>query len=125
MPWMVKVNPSAFALVSWKLKSVTNDCTLTAVLKKALLASAAPPSVNRKRVPLIPAPPFSVKPEEVKPLPKLGEPPVVWIVYVAVATTLLVNPLAAAMALTVFVALTVIGTVNWAEDVVGVLPSVV
>ena len=34
------------------------------------------------------------------------------IVYVAAATTLLVNPLAVAMALIVLVALTVIGTVN-------------
>ena len=38
-----------------------NDCTFTRVVKKALRASFVPPSVKRKRVPLIVAPPFSVR----------------------------------------------------------------
>ena len=63
------MNPSAAALVSWKLKSLVKDCTLTGVLKNALLASPDPPSVNRRRVPLMAALPFSVRPAEVNPLP--------------------------------------------------------
>src|SRR5204863_8677759 len=97
---------------------------------EALELELKPPPVA---VHVTPAPLVVAAMERVSPTvraARLGETitvvaPEALIVYVAVATTLLVNPLAAAMALTVFVALTVIGTVNWAEDVVGVLPSVV
>src|SRR5437667_5125196 len=72
MFWIANVNPSAFGLVSWKEKSLVNDCTFTRVVKKALRASFVPPSVKRKRVPFSTAPPFSDKPvEEVKPELKL------------------------------------------------------
>ena len=37
--WMVKVNPSAVALVSWKVKLVVNAWMLTGVVQKALPAS--------------------------------------------------------------------------------------
>src|SRR5258708_18945426 len=49
MFWIANVNPSAFGLVSWKEKSLVNDCTFTSVVKKALLASLVPPSVSRSR----------------------------------------------------------------------------
>jgi hypothetical protein len=48
-----------------------------------------------------------------------------WIVYVALATALVVYPGAAAIAVTVVVCVTEIGAVYWADEVVGVLPSVV
>ena len=41
------------------------------------------------------------------------------------ATALLLNPVAAAMALIVVLTATVIAPVYWVDDVVGVLPSVV
>jgi hypothetical protein len=46
-------------------------------------------------------------------------------VYVALATALLLKPLAAAIAFTVCVALTLMGAEYTAEDVVGVVPLVV
>jgi hypothetical protein len=48
-----------------------------------------------------------------------------WIVYVALATALVVYPGAAAIALTVVVCVTVIGPVYGVDEVVGVLPLVV
>ena len=48
-----------------------------------------------------------------------------WIVYVALATALVMYPGAAAIALIVCVVVTVIGPVYAADDVVGVLPLVV
>ena len=48
-----------------------------------------------------------------------------WIVYVALATALVVYPGAAAIALTVCVVVTVIGPLYGVDAVVGVLPSVV
>ena len=48
-----------------------------------------------------------------------------WIVYVPLATALVVYPDATAIALIVCVVATVIGPVYGVEDVVGVLPSVV
>jgi hypothetical protein len=66
----VNVNPSAFGFVSWKTKSLVNDCTLTGGTKNALRPCPAPPSVIRSRVPLIAAPRFSDSPLAVKPLRK-------------------------------------------------------
>ena len=48
-----------------------------------------------------------------------------WIVYVALATALVVYPDATAIALIVCVVVTVIGPVYGVDDVVGVLPFVV
>ena len=48
-----------------------------------------------------------------------------WIVYVALATALVVYPDATAIALIVCVVVTVMGPLYGVEDVVGVLPSVV
>ena len=76
----------------------------------------------RKRELLILAGPFSVSPAEVKPLPKLIGG---WMVYEAVATPLLVNPLATAMALIVVLLLTGMGPTYKVEEAVGVLPLVV
>src|SRR5579863_5877597 len=69
--WIVNVNPSAVALVSWNVKSVMNDRTSTGVSKKALPVSFAPPSVSRRRLPLIAALPLSVRPDDVNPFAKL------------------------------------------------------
>ena len=61
--------PSALGFVSWKLKSVVKLWMLVKVLKKVVLASLPPPSVSRKRVPLMIDFPFNVSPEAVKPEP--------------------------------------------------------
>src|SRR5882762_7091882 len=63
--------PSAFGVVSWNMKSVVKVCTFTGMLNQPLPASLAPPSVKRKRVPLRTALPFSARPLEEKPEPKL------------------------------------------------------
>jgi hypothetical protein len=68
---MTNVNPSPFAFVTWKLKSVMKDCTFTSVLRNPLPASPVPPSVSRNRVPVMTALPFNVRPEDGNPFPKL------------------------------------------------------
>ena len=79
--WIVKVKPSALALVSWKEKLLVKDWMLTGVVKNALPVSlpAVLESVRRRReaAEFQIALPLSCKPEvEVKPDPKLmeGEP---------------------------------------------------
>ena len=51
--WMVKVKPSAVGEVSWNVKSLVKDCTLTGVVQNADAFSwVAVVSVSWRRVPL-------------------------------------------------------------------------
>ena len=120
--------PSASSPVpeSWNRKSVEKVCIPTGESQKALPAWLVPPSVSCSRVSsAFTALPFSVSPAtEANPLLKLivgGAP----IVYFAIATLLLLYPLATPIASTVVVLLIGIAPLYRFEAVVGSVPSVV
>src|ERR1700724_16339 len=126
---MVKVKPSAFGLVSWKLKSLVNVCTLTGAVQKALATSyVAVVSDSWRRVPFSLLCPLNCRPATEKPEPKLtAVPPVdpVLIVITDCAVALVLKPVSVAIACTVLVALTTKGAVYCVEAVVGGVPLVV
>src|SRR5580704_10309424 len=128
---MVKVKPSAFGLVSWKLKSLVNVCTLTGVVQKALATSyVAVVSDSWRRVPLSLVCPLNCRPAPEKPEPKLTalvDPPPdpVLIVITDCAVALVLKPVSVAIACTVLVTLTTKGAAYWVEAVVGGVPFVV
>ena len=78
---MAKVNPSAFALSNWKLKSVVNALMLTGVVNHtAPLLAAAEAKVNCARLLVTAALPWSESPfVELNPLGKLIVVPALWI----------------------------------------------
>src|ERR1700720_2656294 len=125
---MVKVKPSAFGLVTWKVKSLVNVCTLTGVVQKALATSfVAVVSVSWRRVPLSLVCPLNCKPAAEKPgrkLPARVDPPVL-MVMTDCAVALGLKPVSVARARTVVVALTTKGAVYGVEPEVGGAPLVV
>jgi hypothetical protein len=123
---MVKVKPSATALVSWKVKFVVKLLMFMGVVKKTLPASVPPPFVNSSWLETRAAEPLNCKPVEVaKPEPKLMFGALALIVNVAVTAGLSLRPGEDAMAVIVVVEVTEIGTVNFVELCVGVVPLVV
>src|SRR5258708_97697 len=125
---MVKVKPSAFGLVTWKVKSLVNVCTLTGVVQKALATSyVAVVSGSGRRGPLSVVCPLNWRPAAEKPEPKLTAPvdPPVLMVMTDCAVALGLKPVSVAMARTVVVALTTKGAVYGVEPAVGGAPLVV
>src|SRR5580700_5112281 len=129
---MVKVKPSAFGLVSWKLKSLVNVCTLTGVVQKALATSyVAVVSDSWRRVPFSLVCPLNCRPAPEKPEPQLtalvDPPPVdpVLIVITDCAVALVLKAVSVAIACTVLVAFTTNGALYCVEAVVGGVPFVV
>ena len=127
---MVKVKPSAFAALSWKLKSVVKLCTLTGVEYQTALACTPPLVLVNCSVLLVTAAlPMRLRPvEELKPVGSLTTGVVAaLIVYKAEPTALVEWPLATAIASSVSEALTLMGLVleKTEEAVVGVVPLVV
>src|SRR5271154_3889115 len=123
---MVKVKPSATALVSWKVKFVVKLLMFTGVVKNTLPASVSPPLVNSSWLLARTAVPLNCKPAEVaKPEAKLMFGALALIVKVAVTAGLSLRPGEDAMAVIVVVEVTEMAVVYFVELCVGVVPLVV
>ena len=123
---MVKVKPSACALVSWKVKFVVKLATFTGVVKKTLPASVCPPFVNSSWLLARTAVPLNCKPVElVKPEAKLMLGALALMVNVAVTAGLSLRPGEDAIAVIVVVEVTEMAAVYFVELCVGIVPLVV
>jgi hypothetical protein len=124
--WMVKVKPSATALVSWNVKFVVKLAMFIGVVKKTLPASVSPPFVNSSWLLERTAEPLNCKPlEVVKPEAKLMFGALELIVNIAVTAGLSLRPGEDAMAVIVVVEVTEMAVVYFVELCVGVVPLVV
>src|SRR5271169_5731694 len=117
---MVKVKPSATALVSWNVKFVVKLLMFMGVVKKTLPASVPPPLVNSSWLLDRTAEPLNCRPVEVaKPVAKLMFGALALIVNVAVTAGLSLRPGEDAMAVIVVVEVTEIAAVYFVELCVG------